>query len=310
MAGKSEKKMSDNSKFRSGFVTIVGRPNVGKSTLMNQIVGMKIAITSSKPQTTRKRIQTVFTNDEGQIIFLDTPGIHKAKNRLGEYMDMAAEKTLNEADCILWLVEPSSFIGAGEREIAEKLKKCRQPVILVINKSDTVKREQLLPCINAYKDIVEFREIIPLSALNGDGCDVLISSIISALPEGPALYDEDTVTDETERQITGELIREKALKNLSDEVPHGIAVEVESMKVRGNITDIEATIFCERESHKGIIIGRGGSMLKKIGTEARKDIEELLEMHVNLKLWVKVKKDWRDSESLMKSFGYDQRDLK
>lgn len=297
-------------KFRSGYVTIVGRPNVGKSTLMNRLIGMKIAITSAKPQTTRKRIQTVFTNDDGQIVFLDTPGIHKAKNRLGEYMDMAALKTLEEVDCILWLVEPSTFIGAGERDIAEKLKKAGKPVILVINKTDTVKKEQLLPCISSYRDILEFRDIVPVSAIKGEGQDELLKCIFDVLPEGPAFFDEDTVTDETERNIASEIIREKALRNLNDEVPHGIAVEIDSMKDTGSIVNIDATIYCEKESHKGIIIGSKGVMLKKIGTQARLEIEKMLDMHVNLKLWVKVRKEWRDSEQMMKSFGFNAKDLK
>ena len=311
MTGRKESiNIMQDKKFRSGYVTIVGRPNVGKSTLMNRLIGMKIAITSAKPQTTRKRIQTVFTNDDGQIVFLDTPGIHKAKNKLGEYMDMAALKTLEEVDCILWLVEPSTFIGAGEREIAEKLAKAGRPVILVINKTDTVKKEQLLPCISAYKDILEFREIVPVSALKGEGQAELLKCIFDALPEGPAFFDEDTVTDETERNIASEIIREKALRNLNEEVPHGIAVDIDSMKDKGNIVDIDATIYCEKESHKGIVIGSKGAMLKKIGTEARKEIEKMLEKHVNLKLWVKVRKEWRDSEQMMKSFGFNPKDMK
>ena len=303
--------MSDNEKtFRSGYVTIIGRPNVGKSTLMNRIIGMKIAITSAKPKTTRKRIQTVFTNERGQIVFLDTPGIHKAKNRLGEYMDRIALKTTEDVDLILWLVEPSTFIGAGEREIISQLRDSGKPVILVINKTDTVKNEQLLPCMEAYRKAMDFKEIIPVSALKGTGEQELIDCIIDELPPGPPLFDDETVTDETERQITAEMIREKALRNLSDEIPHGVAVMIESMKERGDIVDIEATIYCERDSHKGIIIGKGGAMLKKIGTEARHDIEDMLEEHVNLKLWVKVKKDWRENEQFMRSLGYDPKDVR
>lgn len=296
-------------KFKSGFVTLIGRPNVGKSTLMNRLIGQKIAITSNKPQTTRNRIQTVYTCKEGQIIFLDTPGIHKAKNKLGEYMVAVAERTLREVDVILWLVEPTTFIGAGERHIAEQLKNIDTPVILVINKIDTVSKADILTFIDTYKDILDFKEIIPVSALKGENTDDLLSSIFNYLDEGPCYYDEDTITDQPERQIVAELIREKALRNLSDEVPHGVAVAIDSMKERssGNIIDIDATIVCERSSHKGIIIGKQGSMLKKIGTDARHDIEALLDCKVNLKLWVKVKKDWRDSDFLIKNFGYDKK---
>ncbi len=296
--------------YKAGFVTLIGRPNVGKSTLMNRLIGQKIAITSNKPQTTRNRIQTVYTSDRGQIVFLDTPGIHKAKNRLGNYMVNIAQKTLNEVDVVLWLVEASTFIGQGDKHIAEQLKNCRSPLILVINKSDMVKHEQLLAIIDAYKDLCNFSEIIPVSALKGDHTDTLISLILDYLPYGEPFYDEDTITDQPERQIVSELIREKALKCLDDEIPHGIAVMIESMKYRQKIVDIEAVIVCERDSHKGIIIGKQGVMLKKIGSAARYEIERLLEMQVNLKLWVKVKKDWRDSDLLLKNFGYDAKDAK
>jgi GTP-binding protein Era len=280
---------------------------------MNQLIGQKIAITSSKPQTTRNRIQTVYTDDRGQIIFLDTPGIHKAKNKLGEYMVKIAERTISEVDLILWLVEPATFIGAGEQLIAEQLNKVKTPVVLVINKIDTVKKEEILTFIAAYKDLVHFAEIIPVSALKGENTKVLVEEIYKYLPEGPQYYDEDTVTDQPERQIVAELIREKALRLLDDEIPHGIAVSIERMKERpssqtssGGMIDIDATIVCERDSHKGIIIGKGGSMLKQIGTQARKEIEGLLDCRVNLQLWVKVKKDWRDSDFLMKNFGYNK----
>lgn len=294
-------------KFKSGFAALIGRPNVGKSTLMNRLIGQKIAITSSKPQTTRNRIQTVYTGDMGQIIFLDTPGIHKAKNKLGEYMVNVAEKTLKDVDVILWLVEASDYIGAGEKHIAEVLKNINTPVILVINKIDKAKKEEILTFINAYKDIHDFAEIIPLSALKGENTETLIPEIFKYLDEGPMYYDEDTITDQPERQITAEIIREKALRNLNDEIPHGIAVAIDIMRERKNahIMDIEATIICERNSHKGIIIGKNGSMLKKIGSEARKDIEAMLGIKVNLKLWVKVKKDWRDSDFLLNNFGYN-----
>ena len=296
--------MAKKQEFRSGFVTLIGRPNVGKSTLMNRMIGQKIAITSNKPQTTRNRIQTVYTDERGQIIFLDTPGIHKAKNKLGEYMVSVAERTLREVDLILWLVEPTTFIGAGERHIAEQLKNVKTPVFLVINKIDTVAKAEILTFIDAYKEIADFAEIIPVSALKGENTDELLESMFRYLEAGPQYYDEDTITDQPERQIVAELIREKALHCLQEEIPHGIAVAIDSMKVRNKVMHIDATIICERDSHKGIIIGKKGSMLKKIGSTARYEIEKMLDQQVNLKLWVKVKKDWRDSEFLMKNFGY------
>ena len=293
--------------FKSGFVTLIGRPNVGKSTLMNKLIGQKIAITSNKPQTTRNRIQTVYTCEEGQIVFVDTPGIHKAKNKLGEYMVNVAEQTLKEVDVVLWLVEPTDFIGAGERHIAEQLENVKTPVILVINKVDTVKKEEILKFIDNYRQIYDFAEIVPVSALKGTNTDDLINTIFKYLSVGPMFYDEDTVTDQPMRQIVAELIREKALKCLSDEIPHGIAVYIDQMKERksGDIVDIDATIVCERDSHKGIIIGKQGAMLKKIGSAARYEIERMMEMQINLKLWVKVRKEWRDSDMQLKNFGYD-----
>lgn len=299
----------DNNKYKAGFVTLIGRPNVGKSTLMNQLIGQKIAITSAKPQTTRNRIRTVLTTERGQIVFLDTPGIHKAKNKLGDYMVNAAEHTLEEADVILWLVEPTNYIGAGERHIIEELKKGRTPVILVINKTDTVKKEAVLSFIDTYRSELDFAEIVPVSALKGDNTDELVECIFQYLPEGHAFFDEDTITDQPMRQIVAELIREKALRLLEEEVPHGVAVSIESMKETGKLCHIDASIICERDSHKGIIIGRGGLMLKRIGTDARKEIEKMLEMQVNLKLFVKVKKDWRDSDYLLKNFGYNPKDI-
>lgn len=303
--------MENSNSTKSGFVTLIGRPNVGKSTLMNQLIGQKIAITSNKPQTTRNRIQTVYTDERGQIVFLDTPGIHKAKNKLGEYMVKVAESTLNEVDAVLWLVEPTTFIGAGERHIAEQLKRVKTPVILIINKIDTVKKEEILLFMDAYRKIYDFAEIVPVSALKGINSDTLLEVIYKYMPYGPMFYDEDTITDQPERQIVAELIREKALKCLDEEIPHGIAVAIDQMKYRkdGTLVDIDATIVCERESHKGIIIGKGGSMLKKIGSAARYEIERLLDTKANLKLWVKVKKDWRDSDFIMKNFGYDKRDI-
>ena len=295
--------------FRSGFATLIGRPNVGKSTLMNRLIGQKIAITSNKPQTTRNRIQTVLTTEEGQIVFLDTPGIHKAKNKLGEYMVNIAERSLNEVDVVLWLVEPSTFIGAGERHIIDQLKKVKTPVILVINKIDMVKKEDLLPAIDLYRKEYDFAEIVPVSARSGDNTDELVKVILNYLPYGPQFYDEETVTDQPERQIVAELIREKALHSLNEEIPHGIAVAIDRMKMERKVMHIDATIICERDSHKGIIIGKQGAMLKKIGSTARYEIERLLDCKVNLKLWVKVQKNWRDSDYLMKNFGYREDEL-
>ncbi len=297
-----------NDQYKSGFAALIGRPNVGKSTLMNALIGQKIAITSNKPQTTRNRIQTVYTCEEGQIVFVDTPGIHKSKNRLGDYMVNVAQRSLKEVDVILYLVEPSDFIGPGERHIIDQLRTLPTPVILVINKIDTVKREELLGFIDTYRREMEFAEIVPVSALKSDNLKELIKCIMLYLPCGPAFFDEDTVTDQPERQIVAELIREKALHRLEEEIPHGIAVTIEKMKWRRNIVEIDATIICEKNSHKGIIIGKQGAMLKKIGTDARRDIENMLEKQVNLQLWVKVKKDWRDSDFLLKNFGYNQRE--
>lgn len=279
---------------------------------MNRLIGQKIAITSNKPQTTRNRIQTVYTDaGRGQIIFLDTPGIHKAKNKLGEYMVNVAERTLNEVDVVLWLVEPDNFIGAGERHIIEQLQKVTTPVILIINKVDTVEKDKVLEYIDTYRKVYDFAEIIPTSALRGNNVDDVIDSIFKYLNYGPQFYDEDTITDQPERAICAELIREKALHALNDEVPHGIAVAIDRMRERKGkhnktIIDIDATIVCERDSHKGIIIGKQGVMIKKIGTNARYEMERLLDSQVNLKLWVKVKKDWRDNDFLIKNFGYHE----
>ena len=289
--------MENNANYKSGFVALIGRPNVGKSTLMNHLIGQKI--------------QTVYTCDEGQIVFLYTPGIHKAKNKLGEYMVDVAEKTLKEVDVILWLVEPSNFIGAGERHIAEILEKVNAPVLLIINKTDTVEKDKILEFIDTYRKLFQFAEIIPCSALRHQNTDDIIPSIFKYLPYGPQFYDEDTITDQPMRQIVAEIIREKALYALNEEIPHGIAVVIDQMKDRpnGKIVDIDATIICERDSHKGIIIGKQGAMLKKIGSNARYELEQMLEQKVNLKLWVKVKKDWRDSDFLVKNFGYDKKKL-
>ena len=299
---------NNNAKYKSGFVSLIGRPNVGKSTLMNSLIGQKIAITSNKPQTTRNRIQTVYTDENGQIVFLDTPGIHKAKNKLGNYMVKAAQRTISEVDVILWLVEPTTFIGAGERHIIEQLKKTNTPVILVINKIDTVKKEEILKFIEAYRHELDFAEVVPVSALKKKNTETLIECIMKYLPYGVPFYDEDTVTDQPQRQIAAELIREKVLRSIDEEIPHGVAVAIDGMKWNRNVCHIDATIVCERDSHKGIIIGKQGAMLKKIGTLARREIEDMLECQVNLQLWVKVKKDWRDSDFLLKNFGYNPKD--
>lgn len=295
--------------FKAGYAAIIGRPNVGKSTLMNCLIGQKIAITSNKPQTTRNRIQTVYTSDEGQIVFLDTPGIHKARNRLGEYMIKTVNFVLKDVDVVLWLVEASEYIGPSDRQIAEKLREIDLPVILVINKIDTVKRDDLFKIIDVYRGLCDFAEVVPVSALKADNVDTLTEQIFKYLPYGMPFFDEDTVTDQPERQITAELIREKALRCLDEEVPHGIAVTIERMKEEKDIVHIDATVICERESHKGIIIGKQGQMLKKIGQAARYEIERMLDKKVNLKLWVKVRKDWRDSDILLKNFGYDRKEF-
>ena len=298
--------------MKSGFVALIGRPNVGKSTLMNTLIGQKIAITSNKPQTTRNRIQTVFTDERGQIVFLDTPGIHKAKNKLGEYMVKVSTRTLRDVDMVLWLVEPSTFIGEGDEHIFEILSSVNIPVILAINKMDSLKqKEDMLEVIAKYSSRMQFAEVVPVSALKGTNTDKLLDIIFKYLSEGPMYYDEDTVTDQPIRQIAAELIREKALRFLQEEIPHGIAVEIDTFNYRdsGDMVDIEAAIVCEKDSHKGIIIGKGGSMLKRIGTAARKDMEGLLESRVNLKLWVKVRPKWRDSYVQMKNFGYNPKDL-
>ena len=296
--------------YKSGFVTIVGRPNVGKSTLMNKIIGQKIAITSNKPQTTRNRIMTVYTDDEGQIVFLDTPGLHKAKNKLGNYMMNAANASVKDADVVLFMIEANKPLGNAENDIIEDLKKVSKPKILVINKVDAIKKEELIGVIEGVSKFDQFDEIVPVSATEGTNCDELVKTIMKYLPYGEPFYDEDTITDQPVRQIAAEMIREKALHALNEEIPHGIAVMIETMDFSKKVVQIEATIVCEKESHKGIIIGKGGSMLKKIGTNARYEIEKMLEQQVNLKLFVKVKKEWRDSEFLLKNFGYNDKDFK
>ena len=329
----------DDARTKSGFVALIGRPNVGKSTLMNHLIGQKIAITSRKPQTTRNQIRTVYNDERGQIVFTDTPGIHRASNKLGEYMVRAAENSLKNVDAALWLVEPGSYVGASDRSIAKTLQRSGLPVILVINKTDKVTKAVVAATIEAFRGTMDFEDILAVSAKQGTNLDSLLDSIFKVLPYGPRFFPEDTLTDQPVRQIVSEIVREKALRCLGEEVPHGIAVTVERMHERpvsaaGNekrpggtskkaeapekrkddidenrITDIDAEIICERESHKGIIIGKGGAMLRKIGSEARTDIEKLVGTKVNLQIHVKVKNNWRESDVLVKNFGYDRKDL-
>lgn len=297
--------------FKSGFVTIIGRPNVGKSTLMNHLIGKKIAIMSNKPQTTRNRIQTVLTTENEQIIFIDTPGIHKPVHKLGEFMNKSALSTFAEVDKVLLLVEPDQTVGAGDKYIIERLKELKTPVTLVINKIDTVKKEELLPVIAAYSKLYDFDAIIPLSALEGENTEALMDNLRKDLVEGPKFFPDDMVTDQPEKQLVAELIREKALFLLKEEVPHGIAVVIELFEKRedSDILDINATIICERKSHKPIILGKGGTMIKNIGIKSRRDIQRILGSRVHLELWVKVKDRWRDSDFLIKNYGYDDKQI-
>lgn len=290
--------------FRSGFAAIIGMPNVGKSTLLNSIVGQKIAIISDKPQTTRNKILAIYTNDEEQIVFTDTPGIHKPHNRLGEYMVHVAKESMNEMDVLLFVVDATRKIQPMEREIAENVSKTGVPCILVMNKVDQVRKENLLPLIADYSSIHEFDSIVPLSAKTKDGVDILLNNIREYLAEGPKFYFDDMVTDQPEKQIAAEIIREKMLWLLDKEVPHGVAIEISKMEEKENITNIYANIFCEKMTHKGIVIGKNGEMLKKVGSLARGDIEKMLGKKVYLELWVKVKSDWRNNNYLMKNFGY------
>ena len=297
--------------MKSGFISIIGRPNAGKSTLLNTIVGEKVAITSDKAQTTRNNIQGIYNEDGYQMIFVDTPGIHKSKSKLGDYMVKSAETSLNDVDIVLYLIEPYEKIKDSDKAILERLKKVETPVFLVINKIDTIDKPELLKVIENYSKEYNFAEIIPLSALKGKNQETLLENIEKYLPEGPKYFPEDMITDQPEKQIVSEIIREKALYLLQDEIPHGIAVEITSMKHRKDkdIMDIEATIYCERDSHKGIIIGKQGSMLKKIGSNARRDIQRFLSSQINLQIWIKVKKDWRDSDFLLRNFGYDSKNI-
>lgn len=298
--------------MKSGFAALIGRPNVGKSTLMNHLIGQKIAITSEKAQTTRSQIRTVYTDERGQIVFEDTPGLTRAKNKLGRFMVDVAEKTIADADVILWIVEAGAYLGASEQEILERLRKVNKPLVLVVNKVDKVQdKKALAQSIEAYEKAVRPSDLIAVSALKHQNMEILLETLFRYLPEGPLFYDEDTVTEEPMRDIAAELIREQALRLLRDEVPHGIAVTVERMHEREDGTfDIDAEIICERDSHKGMVIGKGGQMLKRIGTGARKTIEEMCGAPVNLKLWVKVRKEWRDNDTQLKSFGYDLKRLK
>ncbi|MCI8805722.1 MAG: GTPase Era [Clostridiales bacterium] len=300
-----------NKKFRSGFVSLIGRPNVGKSTLMNCLIGEKIAITSNKPQTTRNKIRSILTTDNFQVIFIDTPGIHTPKSKLGSFMVKSAETSLNEIDIILYLIEPFEKIKDSDLKIIEKLQKVKSNIFLIINKIDTVPKEDILKVIDSYRSKYNFNEIIPISAIKNINMEELLKNIEKYLPEGPRYFPKDMITDQPERQIVSEIIREKALFLLQEEIPHGIAVEITGMKNRKDkeIVDVDATIYCERDSHKGIIIGKQGSMLKRIGSKARYDIERLLGSPINLQIWVKVKKDWRDSDFLLKNFGYDLKKL-
>lgn len=292
--------------FKSGFAAIIGMPNVGKSTLLNKIVGQKIAIISEKPQTTRNKILAIYTTDEEQIIFTDTPGIHKPHNKLDEYMVNVAKESMNQTDVLLFVVDASRRIQDTEREIAKNIVNTGMPCILVINKIDEIRKEQLLPMIADYSSMHNFEAIVPISAKNGDGVEILLKNIEEYLEEGPQFYDEDMVTDQPEKQIAAEIIREKMLWLLKKEVPHGVAIEISKMQEKEKITNIFATIYCEKATHKGIIIGKNGEMLKKIGSLARADIEKMLDKKVYLELWVKIKPDWRNSDFLIKNFGYTQ----
>lgn len=291
--------------FKSGFVSIIGRPNVGKSTLINRLVGEKIAIISSKPQTTRNNILGILTKDDMQIVFTDTPGIHEPTSKLAELMVKNATEAMHDTDVILFLVEPIANVGRTEERIIEGLKKQKAPVILVINKIDTVKKDVLLEVIAKYAEKFDFCAVVPISAMRKNGIDALMDEITPHIPEGPKFYPEDMITDQPERQMAAEVIREKLLRSLDKEVPHGIAIEIFSMKDTKDKLKIEANIYCEKQSHKGIIIGKGGALLKKIGTQAREDLERMHEKKVYLELWVKVNEDWRNKRGKIANFGFE-----
>lgn len=298
--------MKNKPGYKSGFAAIVGMPNVGKSTLLNALAGQKIAIISDKPQTTRNKILAIHTTDTEQIIFTDTPGIHKPHNRLGEYMVNVATGSIRDTDVVILVVDATKKIHDTERSIAESAAGTGAPCILAINKIDLVEKENLLPLIADYSSICNFAEIVPMSAKKNDGIDILLNNICSYLPEGPQLYYDDAVTDQPERQLAAEIIREKLLWLLDKEIPHGIAIEIEKLQEKKNLTSINAVIYCEKASHKGIIIGKNGDMLKRVGELARKDIEKLLGTKVYLGLWVRVKSDWRNNNYLLKNFGFTE----
>ena len=296
--------MSHSGEFLSGFVSIVGRPNVGKSTLLNHFVGEKISIISKKPQTTRNKITGVLTGDGYQIVFIDTPGIHAPKTKLGSFMVKSAQSSFYGADAVVFMVEPRARIAEEDAAIMESLRRLKCPVFLAVNKADAARKPELLEVIAAYSARFDFAEIVPMSALTGENSGALLSALRGALPKGPMYFPEDQITDQPERQIAAEIIREKALIYLQEEIPHGLAVEITAMKQKGGLTEVGATIFCERESHKRIVIGAKGCALKKIGTSARHDIERMVGNKVYLDLWVKVKKNWRDSDFMLRNFGY------
>lgn len=291
--------------FKSGFVTIVGRPNVGKSTLLNEIMGEKLSIVSNKPQTTRNNIQTILTGEDHQIVFVDTPGIHKPKHKLGEYMVNSAKDSIKEVDLVLFLINPDEEIGRGDKFIIETLKNQKAPVFLVVNKIDEFTQDRVAKTLQMYSQEMDFKEIIPISALKGKNVDRLVELMVEAMPEGPKYYPDDMITDVQERFVVSEIIREKALRTLREEIPHGIAVDIIQMKQSPSGTwHIEVDMLCEKDSHKGIIIGKNGQCLKKIGETARYEIERFLHDKVNLKIWVKVRKEWRDNQNLLKELGY------
>ncbi|QCZ43614.1 GTPase Era [Levilactobacillus brevis] len=300
----------DNPDYKSGFVAIVGRPNVGKSTFLNRVIGQKIAIMSNTAQTTRNKIQGIYTTDEAQIVFIDTPGVHKPKSKLGDYMVQSAMSALNEVDAVLFMVNAAEKRGAGDNFIIDRLKNVKAPVYLLINKIDQVKPDDLLPVMEQYQTALPWKAVYPISALEGNNVDELLTGLVEQMPNGPQYYPADQVTDHLERFVVSELIREKIFMLTREEVPHSVAVEIESMKQKDeDHVHIEATIIVERPTQKGIMIGKGGSMLKKIGTLARQDIEHLLGSKVYLQLWVKVQPNWRDKSTLLKSYGYRRDDL-
>lgn len=299
--------MHDNYRFKSGFISIIGRPNVGKSTFLNRVIGQKIAIMSDKPQTTRNKIQGVLTREKSQMVFIDTPGIHKPKHKLGEFMVKVSKNTLREVDLIMFMVNAEEKIGKGDEFIMELLSETNTPVFLVINKIDKIHPDELLEIIDAYREKMDFAEIIPISALEGNNVERLLETIENYLPEGPQYYPSDQVTDHPERFIISELIREKVLHLTREEIPHSVAVIIDKIRrdeKNENLIHVNATIMVERDSQKGIIIGKGGSLLKEVGTQARKDIEMLLGSKVYLELWVKVQKDWRNKITYLRDFGY------